>query len=325
MISCCRPRDDGAHVGVVQRRPHAQCAVALGHALHHGVEHRALHEDARRRRAGLPGILDAGVDQEGQGGIEVGVGEDQLRALAAELQRHRHGILRRRGLDQRAHRHRACERDVPHAGVRRQRRAGFLAQPRHHVQRAGRQSRRFGDAREGQRREAGFLGRFEHAGIAHRQRRADAAADDLHRVVPGHDVRGDAVRLTQRERGVAVGEGQGLAVHLVGGTAVELQVARQRHGVGATLPERLAHVQRFQARQFVGLRQHQPTHLQQQTAALGGGECAPVAVPAPPARRPRRRRHRPPGRVRSAPAASRRTGWSAAACRHPPRPASGRQ
>jgi hypothetical protein len=42
-----------------------------------------------------PAFCDAGVHEEGQRGVEVGVGEDELRALAAELQRHRHGVLRR--------------------------------------------------------------------------------------------------------------------------------------------------------------------------------------------------------------------------------------
>ena len=64
-------------------------------------------------------------------------------------------------------------------------------------------------------------------------------------------------------------------MHLVGGTAVELQVARQRHGISAALLERLAHVQRLQAGQFVGLLQHQRAHLHQQAAALGGGQPAP--------------------------------------------------
>ena len=43
------------------------------------VQHRALDEDARRRRAGLPGVLDARVDEERQRGVDVGVGEHDLR------------------------------------------------------------------------------------------------------------------------------------------------------------------------------------------------------------------------------------------------------
>jgi len=244
----------------------------------HVHEHAALHQDARRRRASLARVLDAGVHQEGQRGVEVGVVEHELRALAAEFQRHRHRVLGGRGLYQAAHVHRARERHVPHARVRRQRRAGFFAQARHHVQRAGRQAGLNGDAHEGQRGETGLFGRLQHAGVAHGQRRADAAADDLHRVVPGHDVRGHAVRFAQRQRGVAVDEGDGLAHHLVGRAAVKLQVARQRHRVGAALLQRLAHVQRLQPRQFIGLGQYGRAHLHQHAPALGGGERAPGAV-----------------------------------------------
>ena len=66
-------------------------------------------------------------------------------------------------------------------------------------------------------------------------------------------------------------------MHLVGGAAVELEVARQRHGVGAALLQRLADVQRLQARQLVGLLERERAHLQQDAAALGGGEPAPGA------------------------------------------------
>ena len=45
-------------------------------------------------------------------------------------------------------------------------------------------------------------------------------------------------------------------MHLVGRAAVELKVARQGHRVGAALLQWLAHVQRFQPREFIGLGQH---------------------------------------------------------------------
>ena len=188
--------------------------------------------------------------------------------------------------------------------MRRQRRAGFLAQPRHHVQRAGRQAGLVRDAREGQRRQAGLLGRLQHAGVAHRQRGADAAADDLHRVVPRHDVAGDAMRLAQRQRGVAGGEGDRLAHHLVGRAAVELEVARQRQRVGAALA---AAACRHPAPRAAPVRRPAPStrgrHAHQHAAALGGRQPAPGARRARPAPRPRRRRCRRPRRARSAPAA----------------------
>src|SRR6187551_2520792 len=95
---------------------------------------------------------------------------------------------------------------VNDAGMRRERRAGLLAEPGHDVEGARRQAGLERDPGEGEHRQARFLGGLEDAGVAHRKRRADAAADDLHRVVPRHDVAGDPVRLAQRQRGVAGGE-----------------------------------------------------------------------------------------------------------------------
>jgi len=165
-----------------------------------------------------------------------------------------------------------------HAVVARQRSAGFLAEAGHHVERAGRQPAIVRDARERQRRQAGLLCRLEHAGVAHRQRGADRAADDLHRVVPRHDVPGDAVRLAQRQRGVAGRERDRLAHHLVGGPAVELEVARQRVGIGQALLDRLADVERLHARQHVGQLAHPLAHAQQDATALGRAHLSPRAV-----------------------------------------------
>jgi hypothetical protein len=167
---------------------------------------------------------------------------------------------------------------VPHAGVRGQRGAGFFAQARHDIQRPRWQARRLRDAGKGQRAEAGLFGRLEDARVAHRQCGAHAAADDLHRIVPGHDVRRHAMRLAQRECGVALGERDRLPQHLVGSAAIELQVARQCQRVGAALAQRLADIQRLQPRQLIGLLQHRGAHPQQHAAALGGAEGAPGAL-----------------------------------------------
>ena len=106
-------RDQRAHVEVGDRRADdAAPGSARPCARRTSSKMRPLDQDARRRRAGLPGVLDAGVDEERQRGVEVGIGEDDLRALAAELERHRHRVLGGRGLDQRADRHRAGERQV---------------------------------------------------------------------------------------------------------------------------------------------------------------------------------------------------------------------
>jgi hypothetical protein len=63
----------------------------------------------------------------GHGGVQVGIGKDDLRALAAQLQRHRAVALGRHLLDDRAHLGAAGEADVVNARVARQRVAHLVA------------------------------------------------------------------------------------------------------------------------------------------------------------------------------------------------------
>ncbi len=72
-----------------------------------------------------------------------------LRRLAAELERAGNVVLRRRGLDQRADLRAPGERDEVDASMRRQRGAGFLADPGHDIERALREAdfeRQLGEA-----------------------------------------------------------------------------------------------------------------------------------------------------------------------------------
>ena len=66
-------------------------------------------------------------------------------------------------------------------------------------------------------------------------------------------------------------------MELVRRPAVEFEIAGQRQRVGFCLAQRLAHVQRLEPGELVGLLQHQPPHARQQPAALGGGHAAPGA------------------------------------------------
>jgi hypothetical protein len=116
-----------------------------------------------------PAILDAGIDQERQCALEIGIGKDDLRRFSAQFQRHRNDVLRRRLLDLAAGFERTGERDMIDAGMRAERRTGFLAKARHNVERACRQAAVHGDAGEGQGRQRGFLSRLQNRGVAHGQ------------------------------------------------------------------------------------------------------------------------------------------------------------
>ena len=73
----------------------------------------------------------------------------------------------------------------------------LCAQTRHYVQRPARQACVIADSGECKRCQTGLLGRFQDAGIAHGKCCANRTPDDLHRIVPGNDMAGYAVRLAQ--------------------------------------------------------------------------------------------------------------------------------
>ena len=213
--------------------------------------------------------------------FEIGVGENQLGRFSPEFERHRRDMARRGRLHQRADSDRAGEREMAHARMAGKRRARLLAETRHDVERAGGKAGLAREVGERKRSEAGFFRRLQDAGVAHRQRRADRPARDLHRIVPRHDVAGDAMRFAQRIDGVAVEIGDRLAHHLVGGAAVELHVARHRQRVGAALLDRLADIDRLDPREVFDAGADELGELHEQPAALGRGEPSPFARQRP--------------------------------------------
>ena len=120
-----------------------------------------------------PAFWMPGIDQERQGAVEVGVGENELRRFAAEFERHRRDMAGRRRLHQRADGDRAGEGEMPDAGMGGERRARLFAEARHDIERAGGKARLAREIGERERSEAGFLRGLQDAGVAHRQRRAD--------------------------------------------------------------------------------------------------------------------------------------------------------
>ena len=187
-------------------------------------------------------------------------------------------MARRRRLHQRADRDRTGEGEVSDAGVGGERRARLLAEARDDVERACGKTRLPREVRERERGEAGFLRGLKHTGVAHRERRADRAAGDLHRIVPGHDMSGDAVRLAQGVDRVAVEVRDRFAHDLVGRAGVKFHIARHRQRVGARLLQRLADVERLDARELLDPGADQIGELQEQSPALGRGEPSPRAM-----------------------------------------------
>jgi hypothetical protein len=93
--------DHRAHVEILIVRAGAHPGEALCDDRGEFFISRALDQHARARRAGLAAVLDDGVDDRRRRRFDVGVGEDELRRLAAQLQRAAGVVARRRRLDRR--------------------------------------------------------------------------------------------------------------------------------------------------------------------------------------------------------------------------------
>ena len=88
---------------------------------------------------------------------------------------------------------------------------------------------------------------------------------------------GHAMRFAQGIDGETFLIGDGGAMQLVGGTAVEFQITRQRDGIVAGLFHRLADIGGFEEGQFLGPLHHQLCHPGQDPATLQRRGPAPFA------------------------------------------------
>ena len=145
----------------------------VGHALDELLVDRLLDEQPRAGAADLAGVGEHRHAGARHRRVQIGVGEDDVGRLAAELQRHALEVAGDGLDDLLAGQVRAGERHLVHARVRRQRRAGGLAEAGHDVDHAGRHARLQAQLAQPQRRQRRLLRRLEHDGAAGGERRAD--------------------------------------------------------------------------------------------------------------------------------------------------------
>ena len=152
----------------------------------------------------MSSVLNRSVDQEGQCLIEIGIGENHLRGFATEFKRDWNRTLGSGGLHKPTYFWRTCEGKMLNARVVQQSSSGFFAKSGDDVQGPCWKARFNGKLSEVECRLGRFLSGLEDTGVAHRQRSADSASNDLHRVVPRDDVAGDTMRFTDGQNGVAL-------------------------------------------------------------------------------------------------------------------------
>src|SRR5436190_993224 len=223
--------DDGAEPRLrvewlAGREPRSQ----LGDACHELLADRPMDDEPRARVAGLAaGVEDPPPDRARRRLEITDIGEDDLRALPAELQGDRLDIALAHGAEQRlADLSRAGERDLVDAGMAGQRVADDGARPGHDVEHAVRQACLRGELRQAEGREWRLRRGLQDDGGARRERRAELPSGDDQGVVPGNDQAGDADRLAGDERERVRPRGPDLPVDLVDRLGIPLDRDRRR-------------------------------------------------------------------------------------------------
>jgi ParB family chromosome partitioning protein len=169
-------------------------AVARTQAVAEGVQpfddlvvYRTVHEQSRRRAAGLAGVPEQPACGARDGGVQVGVAEDDVRALAAELERDALDLLGGPAADVLPDGGRAREGDLVDGGVLDQGTPRDVPAAGDDVQHACRQAglaRQLGEPERGQRR---LLRRLHHHRASRGERGGELPAAQQQREVPRGD------------------------------------------------------------------------------------------------------------------------------------------
>ena len=129
-----RARDQRADLGaLIERIAHDERLRGRGERLDEGVVNARLDQDPTARAAILPGVAEDGEQRFLHAAREIGVGEDDARRLAAELERGALDVGGAEPEDLGAVRGIAGEGDLHDVRVRDQRRADAVARARHHA------------------------------------------------------------------------------------------------------------------------------------------------------------------------------------------------
>ena len=265
--------DDRAHpsTGVerVARSKRSGSADEIGDEL---LGNRTLNEQTGIGGAHGALVVERPEDRHLRGLFEVGVGEDQIRALAAAFQPH----LLQIGVgcvvqEPFAGRGRAGEGQHVDVRVKAERGARSGAEPRDHVQDARRKSRFDGQFGQTQGRQRRLFGGFEHDAVTDRKRRRDLPDGEVEWKVPRRHRPDDTKGLPGDQRQVSRFGRRDLTVDLVERLAVEGEEVCSRGYVDVVrLGHQLAHVHGVEQGKFSSVFDHQLGQPDQNPFAMSG-------------------------------------------------------
>ncbi|MNF69417.1 hypothetical protein D3C84_513000 [compost metagenome] len=245
-------------------------------ALDEFVVDLVLHQQARAGHAALPRCgIDAG-DRAVDRTVQVGVGEDDVRRLAAQFQRQLGEVLGAAAHHVASGGGAAGEGDLAHQRVTGQGGAGAGAVTGDHVDHARRNAGLQGQARQFENGRRGVLGRLDDHAVAGGQRRGQLDCGEVQRAVPGNDRRHYAERLEQGvAEHIALIQRQGTALEFVGQPGGVIEEFRQVADLAAGFADQLAIVAALQLRQLLLVLGDQVAQAAQQLAPCGGAQVAP--------------------------------------------------
>src|SRR5699024_5359498 len=189
-------------------------------------------------------------------GVEIGIGEDDVRRFSSEFERGGDDVACRTLRDEPAYWIGPHESDVVEVRMLAQSLARLGADARDHIDDSCRESGlacEFGQTDGSPRR---LVGGLEDNRVSRHDGWSHGAAEELHRIVPRDDAPADSERLTPGERVEGLVDGKVFTVVGLDGPPVELEVPGCDDRVVSCLRQRLSGVLRLEFREFIDLAQN---------------------------------------------------------------------
>jgi hypothetical protein len=231
-------------------------------------------KDARARAAVLPRVAEHGAWGRRRRLLQVRVGIDDVRGLAAQLQRDPLDRLGGAGRDAPAHLGGARERDLRHVGVLHEPLSAHRAGPGDDVHDTLGDARVERDPLELERGERRELGGLQHDRVAGGERRAELPARDREREVPGRDQPDDAERLPEGHVDAARHGDRPARVPLGRARVIAERLDDHAH-LAARIRDRLAGVARLELRELLEHLLERVREPVEQGGAVARGHGAP--------------------------------------------------
>ena len=197
--------DERSEIGpVVDAGADAQRPGVAGDVFEDAIVRRLFDEDPRSGRAHLSLVVEDRRRSGARRALHVGVGQDDVRRLATELQRQLLQVARRGANEDPADLRRTGERHLVHAVVGGEGRARGLAKAGHEVDDARGNARLLAQLDEADGAERRLFSGLEHDRATGGKRRRQLPRRHLKREVPRRDLTAHADRLPARVRQVAL-------------------------------------------------------------------------------------------------------------------------